>query len=214
MKDSPLTNVGILQATLIGRAMRRRGIKIDRVYSSPAFRSIHTASAALEGLDQKDEVTVNVEGALFEWFGWHSEAGADTVDWLEPAQLKEVGIRVNDQYKQQINTKEMLVYLNETMEEFEERCGKFVENIANSADGENILFAAHGPTGQVTQQRLRGGPVITVDEMMLLMPKTPYCSMTVLERDLSKGKEWVLKDECYSVTHQQNRTWNAGVFGF
>ena len=48
-RDTPLTVMGYLQATLIGKEYRRNGVKIDQVYSSPALRSIETAQAFLEG---------------------------------------------------------------------------------------------------------------------------------------------------------------------
>lgn len=47
--DSPLTNIGLYQASLIGEALYDARVQIDNVYCSPAYRCIQTCTSALEG---------------------------------------------------------------------------------------------------------------------------------------------------------------------
>ena len=45
--DRPLKERGITDAQLIGRALKSEGIMVDRAYSSPANRALHTAMLVL-----------------------------------------------------------------------------------------------------------------------------------------------------------------------
>lgn len=202
-----MTNVGALQAQLIGKALRRKGIRIDRAYSSPAFRSITTCAAALEGLS----VPINVEASLFEWCSWHKHLGLSAVDWLTVEELQAAGINVSGEYKAKIANKEMPAHLEETVEEFQDRTGRFVEQLAGAMDGETILIVAHGPTGQVSQQRLCKKPKLTVDQLNALMLKIPFCSLLELRREGDKDQPWQIIEGSYSVTHMANKTWDVKV---
>ena len=47
--DPPLTENGMAEAKQHGKELARNGIKIKYMYSSPALRSIQTATKILEG---------------------------------------------------------------------------------------------------------------------------------------------------------------------
>lgn len=203
--------MGVLQAKLIGSALKRNGIKVTKAFSSPAYRSVTTCAAVLEAMEAKDEIPVNVEASLFEWVGWHCHAGPLAVDWLTVGELRSVGINVSKTYVPKVESKEMVKCLNETIPEFQERTGQFIDQIAATIkDGETVLCVAHGPTGYVTHQRLCKTPVLTDVEFQQLMTKIPYSSLLALERD-GAGGEWKVMPGVYSVTHQQNKTWNIGI---
>lgn len=201
--------MGTLQAQLIGKALLRKGIRIDRAYSSPAFRSITTCAAALEGLSSS--VPINVEASLFEWCFWHKHLGLSAVDWLTVEELQAAGINVSGEYKTKIANKDMPAHLEETVEEFQDRTGRFVEELASGMDGETILIVAHGPTGQVSQQRLLKKPKLTADQLIALMLKIPFCSLLELQRVGEKDQPWKIVQGSYSVTHMANNTWDVNV---
>lgn len=204
--------MGVLQAKLIGEALHRNGIRIDQAFVSPAFRSVTTCSAALEGLKQQSEVPINVEASLFEWCSWHKHLGLAAVDWLTVDELKAAGVNVSLDYTARITNKEMAAHLEETVEEFQDITGAFVEELATRNNGKTILIVAHGPTGQVTQQRLLEKPKITADELNVLMPKIPYCSLLEMQKEeVGEKGSWKVVQGSYAVTHTANKTWDVGV---
>lgn len=63
MYDPPITVNGENQSASVGRKLQNLGYTIDYCYSSPAYRSIQTASKILEGQDRKD-VPINIEPGI------------------------------------------------------------------------------------------------------------------------------------------------------
>ncbi|PAV75557.1 hypothetical protein WR25_20726 [Diploscapter pachys] len=57
--DTPLTEVGYLQAKLTGQSMKENGIEIAHVFCSPALRCVQTATGLLEGMN--DETTLGYD---------------------------------------------------------------------------------------------------------------------------------------------------------
>lgn len=49
-RDSPLTNMGVHQATLTGQSLADAGVRFEHVYCSPSYRCIQTATGLLEGM--------------------------------------------------------------------------------------------------------------------------------------------------------------------
>lgn len=52
LADPSLTQIGIFSAGLVGKAYKKKGIKMDRVYASPSLRCIQTAEGFLNGYGQ------------------------------------------------------------------------------------------------------------------------------------------------------------------
>ena len=46
LKDAPVTEVGLLQAHLMGEGIREQGIRVSHVFSSPALRCVQCADSA------------------------------------------------------------------------------------------------------------------------------------------------------------------------
>lgn len=208
-----MTRIGVYQAKLVGEALRRNGIQIDKAYASPAFRSVLTCASVLEGLQQRSEVPVNVDVGLFEWCMWHHCAGATSFDWLSRQELEEGGFNVNQEYAQRVSGKDLEANMEETVEEYYHRSGVAVEDIVKGAAGQNILIVGHASTLEVVHRTLTEGPVRSTVEFNRLMQKIPYCGMVGLERDLTKGSHWTVMEEGgkYSVTHTANQRFDSSV---
>ena len=71
--NSPLTDLGIAQAKLLGRRFRRAGVTFDRVYSSSLDRAVKTARLMLDEMGQPDRdfptVDALVEQQIPGWVG-------------------------------------------------------------------------------------------------------------------------------------------------
>lgn len=208
-----MTRVGVYQANLIGGALRRSGVVIDKAYSSPSFRSVTTCAAVLEGLHQRDQVQINVDPSLFEWCMSHKCAGETAFDWLTLDELTAGGFNVNKDYQSRIATKEIETHLDETVEEFHQRNGLTLDTIAATGEGQNILVVGHAATVEVVYQRLLGLPVRGSLKFTRLLNKIPYCSCICLERDMAKGPKWRLVQEegKFSLTQLANLPFDSAV---
>lgn len=200
------------QAKLVGAALRRNGIRIDKAYSSPAFRCVTTCTAVLEGLGQKDEVPLNVDAQLFEWCVWHKSAGVVAFDWLTDEELTANGINVNMDYTPRMTSEDMEAHLDESVEEYHERNGQMLDEIvAEAGEGTNILIVGHAATVDLSHQRLCERPMRSSMELNRLMHKISYCSVIGLERDLAKGGQWTMMEGKYTVTHTANQRFDSAV---
>ncbi|KAG9290151.1 hypothetical protein G9A89_010457 [Geosiphon pyriformis] len=65
--DPPLSRHGCEQAKELAQYFVDNNIKIDRIFSSPYFRTLQTANAVAEALD----IDICVEDGLSEWYGLH-----------------------------------------------------------------------------------------------------------------------------------------------
>ncbi len=76
--DSPLTEVGIKQAHLAGKALRERGVTFDHFYSSPAERACDTLEIVLEELGLAGTPYERVKGLKEQNFGVFEGLTEDT----------------------------------------------------------------------------------------------------------------------------------------
>ncbi len=69
--DSPLTQKGVRQARLLGRRLKREGIKFDRVYSSSLDRAQKTARFMLDAMDEAERAFPTADALIEQQMpGW------------------------------------------------------------------------------------------------------------------------------------------------
>lgn len=116
--DSPLTNVGVYQANLIGQALLEAQVQIDHVYCSPSYRCIQTCTSALEGLKLTGKQKIKLEPGLFEWMAWYPSG---VPDWLTKNELTEAKFDVDLDYEPVQPASDLAARLKESTEQFYER---------------------------------------------------------------------------------------------
>nr|CAD7446413.1 unnamed protein product [Timema bartmani] len=214
-KDCPLTNVGVLQATLTGEAMKEAGEKPLPVHPTEIRTSISPSSAvelnttsalanyATEvGLGQVEELAMAIEPGLFEWLAWYPDS---IPDWMSGKELLAAGHNVREDYKPFVRVEE-LTDCRESAEQFYMRSFYLVQSVVKcTADvGGNILLVGHAATLDVCSRQLVGGVPRTSQEMTRLIQKIPYCSLVSIREAPEEGG-WELSDLPFPpVTHSNN----------
>ncbi|XP_063539468.1 ecdysteroid-phosphate phosphatase isoform X3 [Cydia strobilella] len=141
-KDTPLTRVGRLQATLVGEGLRLAQQPISHVYASSALRCVETAHYMLEGY-QNPSLKVKVEPGLFEFKNWHLTP--TMAPFMTPQEHHKAGINVDLNYKPYI---ELDITTSETLEDFYKRNELVMHSAVKDteAEGGNIIFIGHAAT--------------------------------------------------------------------
>lgn len=151
---------------------------------------------------------LNIDPSLFEWCTWHKRDPAKTFDWLTGEELSAAGFNVNQKYKPQVTSEDMMKHLEEDVKGYHNRNGLLLDAIAKEAKGETVLVVGHAATVEVAHQRLVGTKMRDSMGLHRLMPSVTYCSFIGLEKD-DKGKKWKLMDEGpFTVTHSDNGTFD------
>ncbi|KAH8024403.1 hypothetical protein HPB51_022887 [Rhipicephalus microplus] len=185
-KDSPLTNIGLYQATLTGNAMCESGVTFSHVFSSPSLRCIQTCTNILTAL-HFDDMLINVEPGLFEWLAWYPEG---TPAWMTPAELKEHGFHINLDYKPLIETEE-LKHKKESVDQYYVRSFYVAQNVLKrtAPEGGNVLLVGHAATLETCTRQLTGRKPRTATELVQLVHKIPYCGLCVAQEAPSCGPQ-------------------------
>lgn len=205
-KSTFLTFEGVNQAILTGQMLREQGVSVKFVYSSPAFRSIQTAQAVLEGLRADVSIKIRVEPALFEWCGNYTEIPQFlTVDELYAAEYNiDVGY-VPLVSRDELSTK----FKGETLHTFYERSYR-VSDYAIKRSSENILLVAHAANLETNSRQLIGGEPTSIEDIRDIVRKVPYASLLALEMN---GKKWVVaKPFVLPLTHSRNFQFDSRIF--
>lgn len=198
LKDSPLTNIGVLQAMLVGEALKNLNIKIDHVYCSPAFRCIQTCDGVLRGLQKQQELSICIEPGLFEWLVWYPDA---LPNFLTAEELAEGGFNLDNSYKPFISLGD-LSETKESCEQFYFRSNFVSQSCLERHKEGNVLLVGHACTVDVCSRELVGEKPRTSAEMTKLIQKVPYCSLAVVAEN---GGKWELEEPpCPPVTHSNN----------
>lgn len=222
--DSPLTNVGVFQARLIGEALREQGVQMDAVYASPSFRCVQTCSSVLEGLRQKATLPMRIEPALFEWAVWHKHLLQ--LDWCTREELVADHFNVAADYVPVIEPAQINDRFEETYDEFYDRNAELAHRVAHTHKTGNVLLVGHAATLDTCSQGLCGSERRPLSELMTLMLKVPYCSIVMLEQEeqpeqvegesesavVAPSKWKIVTDgPRNTVTHSNNQRFDANV---
>ncbi|KRT78226.1 SH3 domain-containing protein [Oryctes borbonicus] len=206
IKDSPLTNIGGLQATLVGEALKQSGITVDHAYSSPSFRCIQTCDGVLKGLGVRDTLKIQIEPGLFEWLIWYPDS---LPIWFNEDELISFGYNIDREYEPVIS-KEVLSERHESCELFYSRSAFVTSKVLETHPSGNILFVGHAATLDVCSRELLGKKPRNATEFSKMLQKVPYCSLMALEN--SDAATWnFIEPPVPPVTHSNNQRFDWKV---
>lgn len=201
VKDCPLTNVGLLQATLLGESLKEANTVINTVYCSPSLRCVQTCDALLRGLGIQKSTPICIEPGLFEWLVWYPDS---LPDWLTIDEFEKAGYNIQRAYDPFVEASE-LEEARENCEQFYLRSSFVVQNAiaeTNEAGG-NILFVGHAASLDVCSRELVGEKPRAPQELTKLIQKVPYCSFVVVGQNENKWE--FLEPPCPPMTHSNNQ---------
>ncbi|XP_066944432.1 ecdysteroid-phosphate phosphatase isoform X5 [Macrobrachium rosenbergii] len=176
-KDCPLTNIGLLQATLVGQAMKASKTEVHHVFCSPSLRCVQTCTNILKGLGIAEHMPINIEPGLFEWLAWYHDG---MPVWMTLDELIEAGFNINKNYDPLIR-KEEVKEPHESCEQYYGRNAYVTQSIINTtqAQGGTILLVGHAATLDTCTRQLVGGAPRSAHEMTNIIKKIPYCSTSM-----------------------------------
>ncbi|KAH9525496.1 hypothetical protein Btru_001555 [Bulinus truncatus] len=172
LKDSPLTEIGMMQARLTGDAFKGANVDIKHVYVSPSLRCVQTAQNVINGMANNAQICI--EPAAFEWLGWYKNG---LPNLLSPDELAGSGFNINLKYKPFLKVKDYP--LEETVTDYYNRCHKLAEHIlkTHEDEGGDILVVAHAGSLDTFTRRLIGRGPRTFQEMHSILPNFNYCCL-------------------------------------
>ncbi|XP_068206020.1 ecdysteroid-phosphate phosphatase isoform X2 [Palaemon carinicauda] len=187
-KDCPLTNIGLLQATLVGQAMKASRTEVHHVFCSPSLRCVQTCTNILKGLGIAEHMPLNIEPGLFEWLAWYHDG---MPVWMTLDELIEAGFNINKSYDPLIR-KEEVKEPHESCEQYYGRNAYVTQSIINTtqAQGGTVLLVGHAATLDTCTRQLVGGAPRSAHEMTNIIKKVPY-GCTAMMSETSKD-HWVL----------------------
>lgn len=192
-RDCPLTVVGSLQASLLGQAMKEAGVAIHHVFCSPSLRCVQTCHGILAAMGVADTVKINLEPGLFEWLAWYQDG---MPDWMSEEELARAGYNIQLAYKPYISAEE-LQEATESCQQFYIR-NFFVTQCALQATeemGGNVLVVGHSASLDTCTRQLVGRDPRPVSELMAIVRKVPYCSVSLAQEILPEDEDIILGPE-------------------
>ncbi|XP_047498667.1 protein UBASH3A homolog isoform X3 [Penaeus chinensis] len=186
-KDCPLTNIGLLQATLVGQALKNSNTEVHHVFCSPSLRCVQTCTNILKGLGIAERMPINIEPGLFEWLAWYQDG---LPVWMTLDELIEAGFNINRNYDPLIR-KEEVKDTHESCEQYYGRNAYVTQSIINTtqAQGGTILLVGHAATLDTCTRQLVGGAPRSAHEMTSIIKKVPYgCTAKIEETDCGQWR--------------------------
>ncbi|KAL1501869.1 hypothetical protein ABEB36_007112 [Hypothenemus hampei] len=206
LKDSPLTNMGLFEAQLVGEALKDNNITIDQVYCSPSFRCIQTCDSVLRGINLRDVLSIKVEPGLFEWMAWYPLEHMP--DWMSITELTNAGFNIDENYEPLISEKE-LKENRENCEQFYLRSAFITRSSLAANPKGNILLVGHTATLETCSRELIGKTARSGSELVKMIQKIPYCSLIEVR---GGGDKWeIVEPPCLPLTHSTNQRFDWKV---
>lgn len=204
--DSPLTVIGLYQATLTGTALKESATKISHVFVSPSFRCIQTATNIISAMGC--DIQLNIEPGLFEWMTWYQSPS--TPKFMALNELVETGFYVNTDYSPIMTTKQILAGETETLEDYYKRSHEVTKTILNRTTG-NVLIVAHAASLDTCTRELTGEVLPRAPNDFLKMIRgIPYCGVSMIQQESSdQSSPWVLtKPPIRTLQHSSNQRYD------
>jgi ubiquitin-associated and SH3 domain-containing protein len=196
-EDSPLTTLGSFQAELLGSSLKSHGVKFSKVFVSPAYRCLQTASSVLTGMGMENELALNIEYGLYEWLEILKLFGHGFPEWLSEEKVGEI-FNIDKSYKPVFDREYLGQNLSETVEEFYERNFITMREILKNCEGD-ILIVAHGISLESCTRKLIGKESRTKSGIFDVGKKTPFLGAAAVKQT---GEHFQLIDPpCLTLTH-------------
>ncbi|KAK8753305.1 hypothetical protein OTU49_003800, partial [Cherax quadricarinatus] len=206
-KDSPLTNIGLFQATLVGQALKANNTEVHHVLCSPALRCVQTCASILKGMGIAEVMPINIEPGLFEFLLYYKD---EMPTWMTLEELTDAGFNINHNYDQITQEKELNT--NESCNDFYHRNANVTQKVIKRTQlqGGTVLLVGHSATLETCTRELVGGAPRTEHEMIAVIKEIPYCSVAFAAQD-TKGSWSLQKPPFLPATHSANNQFDWNV---
>lgn len=195
-KDSPLTTLGNFQSQLIGSSLKSFGVHFSKVFVSPSYRCLQTATGVLTAMGLDNKLPLNIEYGLFEWLGWY-EMGLPT--WLSE---KELGVifNVNEGYESIVSREQLQTIVKESLEEFYERNSSTMSEVLKDCEGD-VLIVAHATNLETCTRQLTGKEPRNRSDLRNLLMKVPYLAAIAMQQTDDLLSYQLIEPPCLTLTH-------------
>ena len=194
-KDSPLSTVGNFQASLVGSSLKSFGVKISKVFVSPSYRCLQTATNVIAGMGLENELPLNVDYGLFEWVGWYEGGMPKFLTEKERALI----FNVNENYKPTMSRSELQGIEKESLDEFYDRNSKATSEILSKFDGD-VLIVGHATNLDTCTRKLTGKEPRKRADLRNLLMKVPYLAAIAMEQTGDSTYQ-LIEPPCLTLTH-------------
>jgi len=169
--DSPITEIGATSCQIIGRVIRKSPVwPLQRIYCSPALRSVQSAVEIAKGIHKPVEICV--EPALYDFLGWYKSMPS----LLSIIDLQRFQMNIYPEYNATKTVEELRTLVGkETIDGFYARINKAVEKIVKSEpDSSHFCIVSHAPVMDAAIKALKRCPPTAVSEVDFLHMGTYY----------------------------------------
>jgi len=195
--DSPLTNLGNFQASLVGSSLKSNGINFTQVFVSPSYRCLQTATAVVEAMESK--VQLNIDYGLFEWVNLYK---AGMPKFLTEEQRALI-FNVNRNYEPIMSKSELLSIKRESfLDEFYDRNSRVTREILSRVEGD-VLIVGHASNLDTCTRQLvgKGHRTESKDDVWKIILSIPYLASIAMEQ-VDDSLYRLVEPPCLRLTHK------------